>query len=139
MNGLKAFKTAFVCACVGAAALYVVPASLIQPTAGADKGQPTPAVTYSDPDYVGSETCEHCHEAQFKSFSKTAHAKLTAAGWKPEHQGCESCHGPGRAHIEGAGDKTKIRTFQHESAKQISDSCLRCHAGKEERNNFRRG
>jgi len=139
MNVLKAVKTALICACVGAAALYVVPASLVERADVADKGQPPSAATYSDQDYVGSETCEHCHEAQFKSFSKTAHAKLAKAGWKPEQQGCESCHGPGRAHIEGAGDKTKIRTFLHESPKQISDSCLRCHAGKEERNNFRRG
>jgi predicted CXXCH cytochrome family protein len=139
MNGLKAFKAAFVFACVAAAALCIVPASLMQATDGARNRPPTPETTYLDQDYVGSENCEHCHEAQFKSFSKTAHAKLTAAGWKPEQQGCESCHGPGRAHIEGAGDKTRIRTFQHESAKQISDSCLRCHAGKEERNNFRRG
>jgi predicted CXXCH cytochrome family protein len=41
--------------------------------------------------------------------------------------------------VEGGGDKTKIRTFENESPKQISEACLRCHAGKEEHNNYKRG
>ena len=87
-------------------------------------------------DYLGSETCRACHEDQFTSFSKTAHAHLAKAGWKNE--GCESCHGSGKAHVEGGGDKTKIRTFENESPKQISENCLDCHAGKEEHNNYAR-
>jgi predicted CXXCH cytochrome family protein len=90
-------------------------------------------------DYVGSEACSACHEAEFKSFNKTTHSRLIKANWKSERQGCESCHGSGKAHIDGGGDKTKIRTFEHETAKQVSDICLNCHAGKEEHNNFRRG
>jgi predicted CXXCH cytochrome family protein len=58
---------------------------------------------------------------------------------KAKGEGCESCHGPGKAHVDGGGDKTKIRTFENETAKQISENCLSCHAGKEEHNNFRRG
>jgi DmsE family decaheme c-type cytochrome len=58
---------------------------------------------------------------------------------KAKGEGCETCHGPGKAHVEGGGDKTKIRTFENETAKQISDNCLGCHAGREEHNNFRRG
>ena len=50
-------------------------------------------------DYVGSETCKACHEDQFKSFSTTKHAKLAnLESWKNKVQGCESCHGPGKAH-----------------------------------------
>lgn len=91
-------------------------------------------------DYVGAETCKACHEDQFKNFSKTAHAKLPKlSGWSVKDQGCESCHGPGKAHVEGGGDKTKIQTFENASSKQKSDACLRCHSGKEEHNNFRRG
>jgi hypothetical protein len=64
MNGLKAFKTAFICAAIVLAALCAAPASLMQPADGAEKGPFTSPVTDSDQDYVGSETCEHCHEAQ---------------------------------------------------------------------------
>ncbi|CAN5499365.1 GSU2203 family decaheme c-type cytochrome [soil metagenome] len=91
-------------------------------------------------DYVGSETCKACHESQFKNFEYTKHAKLKdVASWKDKVQGCESCHGPGKAHVEGGGDKTKIVTFAGKNPKQISETCLTCHAGKESHNNFRRG
>ncbi|HET9712667.1 MAG TPA: cytochrome c3 family protein, partial [Pyrinomonadaceae bacterium] len=90
-------------------------------------------------DYVGSEACKDCHEDQFKAFSHTSHAQLGKIGsWKEKVTGCESCHGPGRAHIE-EGDPKKIISFKNKPSKQISETCLGCHAGKEEHNNFRRG
>lgn len=95
---------------------------------------------YNPDDYVGSETCQACHEDQFKAFSGTKHAKLAEVkSWKDKAQGCESCHGPGKQHVEGAGDKTKIISFQNKNSKQISESCMTCHSGKESHNNFRRG
>jgi predicted CXXCH cytochrome family protein len=96
--------------------------------------------TVSADDYVGSETCKACHEGQFKNFGGTKHAKLgEVASWKNKAQGCESCHGPGKAHVDGGGDKTKIVTFKGKNSKEISETCLSCHAGKESHNNFRRG
>lgn len=90
--------------------------------------------------YVGSETCQTCHEDQFKDFSGTKHAKLAnLEGWKDKVQGCESCHGPGKEHVEGGGDKSKIISFTGKNSKEISESCLSCHTGKESHNNFRRG
>ena len=99
---------------------------------------PSPSVAY-DGDYVGSDACKDCHEDQFKAFSHTSHAALhNIASWKNRVTGCEACHGPGKAHIE-EGDPAKIISFKNKSSKQISETCLTCHAGKEERNNFRRG
>ncbi len=90
-------------------------------------------------DYVGSEACRDCHEDQFKNFLHTAHAKLTESrNWKGKVTGCESCHGPGKAHIEEA-DPAKIISFKNKTAKDTSETCLACHAGREEHNNFRRG
>ena len=37
--------------------------------------------------------------------------------------GCESCHGPGKAHAE-EGDPTKIISFKNKSSKEISETCL---------------
>ncbi|HRH42064.1 MAG TPA: DmsE family decaheme c-type cytochrome [Pyrinomonadaceae bacterium] len=91
-------------------------------------------------EYVGSESCKACHEDQFNSFSETKHSKLAQLpSWKGKVQGCEGCHGPGRAHTEDATDKTKIISFKDKNSKQISETCLGCHAGKESHNNFRRG
>jgi len=101
---------------------------LTMPAAAADDG------------YVGSDTCAACHEDQFKSFSRTKHSKLgQIKSWKDKVQGCESCHGPGKAHVEGGGDKTKIVNPKHLDPKAASETCLACHAGKESHNNFRRG
>src|SRR5215510_14823844 len=96
-------------------------------------------VTARDDQYVGSEACKDCHEDQFKNFLPTSHAKLGSLGsWKNKVTGCEACHGPGKEHI-AEGDPAKIISFKNKPAKQISETCLTCHAGREEHNNFRRG
>jgi len=53
-------------------------------------------------------------------------------------QGCEACHGPGKEHVEGGGDKTKIFAFKNASAKDISARCLGCHTYGEEHSNYAR-
>jgi predicted CXXCH cytochrome family protein len=96
---------------------------------------PTP-----DPNlYVGSETCAACHEDAFNSFSGTKHAQLAKVdSWKDKVQGCESCHGPGKAHSEEPS-LANIISFKNKNPKEISENCLTCHAGKEDHNQFRRG
>jgi predicted CXXCH cytochrome family protein len=99
----------------------------------------TEKVAYQSGDYIGSEACKDCHEDQFKAFSHTSHAQLTKiSSWKGKVTGCEACHGPGKAHAE-EGDPKKIISFKNKSSKEIAETCLGCHAGKEEHNNFRRG
>ena len=89
---------------------------------------------------MGSETCRACHESQFDRVAATKHGKLgTLSAWKGKVVGCESCHGPGKEHVEGGGDKTKIKVFKGMNSKAVSETCLACHAGKESHNNFRRG
>jgi DmsE family decaheme c-type cytochrome len=101
--------------------------------------QPLKNSSYSSDDSVGSDACKDCHEDQFKAFSHTSHAQLAKiSSWKGKVTGCEACHGPGKAHVE-EGDPKKIISFKNKPSKEISETCLTCHAGKEERNNFRRG
>jgi len=100
---------------------------------------PAELATFPSEDYVGSEACKDCHEDQFKAFSHTPHSRLSANNsWKGKVTGCESCHGPGKAHLE-EGDPKKIISFKTKSSKETSETCLGCHAGKEDHNNFRRG
>jgi DmsE family decaheme c-type cytochrome len=78
--------------------------------------------------FVGQETCATCHEEVVKKFGDNPHSRLAL-----EHAGkgvtCESCHGPGAAHVAGGGDVTKIRRFDKLSPAQINQTCLGCHAG----------
>jgi DmsE family decaheme c-type cytochrome len=89
--------------------------------------------------YVGADTCQACHEEVFKKFETTPHWKtmLDKRGG-PTKQGCESCHGPGKDHVESGGDKSKIPLIQQLSSKKISETCLTCHQYGEEHSNFAR-
>lgn len=90
-------------------------------------------------DYVGAETCRACHEDQFNDVAQTKHGKLDQVrSWKDKVTNCESCHGPGKAHAE-APAVTNIVSFKNKDQKFISQTCLTCHSGKEEHNQFIRG
>lgn len=99
----------------------------------ASKPDPSSAIAGAEKnasEYVGAETCKTCHEDIYNNWAKTPHWKTTLnTKGGPSKQGCEGCHGPGKAHVEGGGDITKIFTFKGVSAKTISDRCLTCHAG----------
>jgi DmsE family decaheme c-type cytochrome len=94
--------------------------------------------------YVGSETCKTCHEDMpskdfFKNYEASPHFATTLDTKKgPEWHGCEGCHGPGKAHVEGGGDKTKIFAFKNATAAEISARCLDCHQYGEEHSNYAR-
>jgi DmsE family decaheme c-type cytochrome len=90
----------------------------------------------SDPSlYVGPETCKTCHADMpskdfFNHFEASPHFVTTLDAKKgPQRQGCEGCHGPGKAHVDGGGDKTKIFTFKNASAQEVNARCMSCHAG----------
>ena len=94
----------------------------------------------ADPDlYAGSEVCGACHDPETKSFNHGPHWK-TELDKKcgPQWQGCEACHGPGKAHVEGGGDVSKIIRFPQLSSTDASRRCLDCHEFGEEHSNFLR-
>ncbi len=83
--------------------------------------------------YVGADTCKTCHEDVYsKHFENTPHFALL----KENKHGCEDCHGPGQAHVEGGGDPTKIIRFEKLTPAQASQRCLQCHQGNLEQSNF---
>jgi predicted CXXCH cytochrome family protein len=135
LSPLKVIKALLICGSLFAAFVWLASHSSSQ---SVKPSQIKPA-SYNATDYVGSEACKDCHEDQFKAFSRTSHAQLpNIKSWKGKVTGCESCHGPGKAHVE-EGDPAKIISFKNKPSKEISETCLDCHAGKEEHNNFRRG
>jgi DmsE family decaheme c-type cytochrome len=85
----------------------------------ASPGEPATQAAAAQPGYAGMDTCMTCHEETAKAFKRTPHAGNI--------QGCEGCHGPGQAHVDGGGDKTKIRVFKTLSAVDSSATCMECH------------
>ncbi len=109
------------------AGLWCVPA-LAVPASGdkpvtAQSQQPQPA------DFVGGDTCATCHEEVAKGFQSNPHSKLALAHGKSGVT-CEGCHGAGKAHVEGGGDKTKILNPGTATVKEVDKTCLGCHQGK---------
>ena len=79
-------------------------------------------------EYVGSDTCVTCHDDQAKGFANNPHQKIAethGAGTT-----CESCHGAGKAHVDGGGDVTKIFNPAKASAQEVDKTCLGCHSGQ---------
>jgi DmsE family decaheme c-type cytochrome len=79
-------------------------------------------------DFVSAEVCATCHESEAKGFADNPHSKLALEHGKTGAT-CESCHGAGKAHVEGGGDITKIFDPAKATSKQVDETCLGCHAG----------
>ena len=93
----------------------------------------------SSPQYVGSAVCKTCHPDVWLNFYKNPHYKSLASGTaSPDKTGCESCHGPGKAHVEARGGKATIVAFSELPPKRILDNCLSCHAKDVNRAEIRR-
>jgi len=88
--------------------------------------------------YVGSDQCKTCHEDQLRIMQGTPHYRIFGKQNIATEEGCEGCHGPGSAHIDGGGDKTKILRFSEMSAEESSAVCLTCHSKGKEQQHFQR-
>lgn len=79
-------------------------------------------------EFVGSETCATCHEEVVKGFANNPHTKM-ALMHGSSGVTCENCHGPGKAHVDGGGDVSKIFDPAKAAPKLVTEKCLACHAG----------
>jgi DmsE family decaheme c-type cytochrome len=91
------------------------------------------------PDYVGDETCSGCHQDLQGPFHQTLHAKVSQVGGKGgalAGRACESCHGPGGAHVQAGGGRDvggpnwlSFRADAGEDPARQNAVCLSCHEG----------
>jgi DmsE family decaheme c-type cytochrome len=111
--------------------LLVLP--LLQLGAGNVFAQEPPAASAAAPaavsDYLGSEACKVCHEDHYTDLADTPHyaTRLDTRGGM-SRQLCEACHGPGRAHVAGGGDRSKIFIFKERTPVEVNKRCLTCHS-----------
>lgn len=116
----------------GRAALFGAPAlalGLALGSAVADaRPQPPAAPATPAADYVGADTCVACHDGVENPLSRTPHGRIQDPRSPAAAQGCESCHGPGRAHAE-SGDAALIRTFTTTAPREANEACVACHDG----------
>jgi DmsE family decaheme c-type cytochrome len=83
-----------------------------------------------------AEDCAACHDDVVGSFADTQHGRLFRFDRHLQAATCESCHGPGDAHIE-SGDAADILNPVHLDAPAADKSCLSCHSGKSTHGNWR--
>lgn len=125
----KRFATAF------AAVLTVVLVAAAVSIAGAQQPQKTaaaPTAAAVNSDYVGADVCIGCHEDQNKRFKNTKMGKAFAAPHTADEKlGCESCHGPGKAHVEAGGSRSTIPVRfgkdSGNSVEELNHACIQCH------------
>ncbi len=100
-------------------------ALLVAVLAGNLKG--LPAAPQAQQSGTSMQDCAACHEDLVKAFSTNPHDILEKSPQFKISNPCESCHGPGKAHIDGGGDKTKIITFKGKEGATFNKQCLSCH------------
>ncbi len=78
-------------------------------------------------EFVGSTTCQVCHEDIFNAFQKNPHQIVETdkkRGW--DTKACESCHGPGSKHAESASAADIIQPAKLKPS-EADRICLTCH------------
>ena len=109
----------------------IAAALLLSVTSGGAQQKPGAAAPPPEPpkpaDYVGSDTCQACHEDIFNAFQKNPHHEVETDKKRGfETKACESCHGPGSKHAESMS-AADIRNPDKIPPAAADKVCLTCH------------
>ena len=84
-----------------------------------------PATDPPDP-YVGNQMCASCHRDVHTALLSTHHEPSDSRD--PAAAGCQSCHGPGRTHVQKPEDSVLFPRIAQLSADRNDRLCQRCHS-----------
>lgn len=84
------------------------------------------------PGYADPETCKACHEDKYNSYVKGIHGIKADPRTPASKLGCDSCHGPGAAHVKAGGGKgvggiLPLGPKSPLPAEKRNEVCLECH------------
>jgi DmsE family decaheme c-type cytochrome len=86
---------------------------------------PEKAAARQEGQYAGIEQCAACHEETVAKFRESIHGQK---GFEMRsNHACETCHGPGKAHVDAGGGKGSMTTIKVLSKEKQSEMCLKCH------------
>jgi DmsE family decaheme c-type cytochrome len=102
------------------------PAALPSPQVSTQKPAPASPPTSTPAGYAGTETCVLCHTDYETSFAASKHGQPLNLRTPAARSGCESCHGPGQAHVDDEA-KGHIRRFGAIRPSEVNQTCLTCH------------
>ena len=112
--------------CTGAL-LHAAPEAVRKPRTVSPVAPAATATQAAAPsDYVGEATCLTCHTEMKKVYADSPHGHAAISRSPAANKGCESCHGPGKAHAE-SGDAAQIVNFKTLKPQQASETCVTCH------------
>jgi DmsE family decaheme c-type cytochrome len=84
--------------------------------------------------YVGAAACLTCHIVQAEQFGATLMGKIFMKNPRSQREklGCETCHGPGSAHVKAGGGRGVggIIAFRDDAPQTVEERnavCLTCH------------
>ena len=93
---------------------------------GSAQAATPPQATAPQAGYVGTDTCVTCHTDQEASIKASKHGQAKNPRTPAAAHGCESCHGPGQAHVDDDA-KGHILKFGAMKPADVSQTCLACH------------
>jgi len=106
-----------------AAAVLLV---LAAPAAAAPQPPPPPPAA-GTATYVGGDVCTTCHTEVGENLAKTPHGSHAFASLSAH--ACETCHGPGSAHVADPDNEALRPKVTRLSAEEQSAVCQSCHKG----------
>lgn len=111
------------CVCMAAAIVAKSRGPGLQGVSGQKPAAPPAAQAAT---YVGEETCLTCHADMTRGYHGSAHGRAANPRSPAANKGCESCHGPGSAHVEDPAAHPLLQ-FDKAEPREASQACLTCH------------